>query len=198
MVRHRFFSPNGLIATNHHVAAGYIERLSSKERDLLKTGFYARTPAEELKIPDANASVLQSFEDVTARIRNAEKSGTNDVDAAAKRTAEIANIEKECSSSTGLRCEVISFYSGGEYWLYRFKRYDDIRLVMAPEEQAAFLAAITTTLHIQGTIWISLSFVRTRMGSRRKHRTISSGQRPEQRRAILSLSQVTQVRPRDC
>jgi len=133
-----FVSPNGLIATNHHVASGYIERLSSKERDLLKTGFYARTPGEELKIPDASASVLESFEDVTTRIRNAEKAGTSDADAAAKRTAEIANIEKECGASTGLRCEVISFYSGGEYWLYRFKSYTDLRLVMAPEEQAAF------------------------------------------------------------
>ena len=133
-----FVSPNGLIATNHHVAAGYIERLSSKERDLLKSGFYAKTQAEELKIPDANASVLASFEDVTTRIRTAEKAATNESDAPAKRTAEIATIEKDCGASTGLRCEVISFYSGGEYWLYRFKRYTDVRLVMAPEEQAAF------------------------------------------------------------
>ena len=131
-----FVSPNGLIATNHHVAAGYIERLSSKERDLLKTGFLGKTQAEERKIPDANASVLESFENVTDRVHNAAKTGTTDADVAAKRTAEIANIEKDCPA--GLRCEVISFYSGGEYWLYRFKRYTDIRLVMAPEEQAAF------------------------------------------------------------
>ena len=133
-----FVSPNGLIATNHHVASGYIERVSSKERDLLKTGFYARTPADELKIPDASASVLVSFDDVTSRVRDAEKGGANDADAAAKRTSAIATIEKDCGASTGLRCEVISFYSGGEYWLYRFKTYTDVRLVMAPEEQAAF------------------------------------------------------------
>ena len=131
-----FVSANGLIATNHHVAAGYIERLSSKERDLLKTGFYAKTQAEELKIPDANASVLQSYDNVTERVHNAARTGTTDTEMAAKRTAEIAAIEKDCTA--GLRCEVISFYSGGEYWLYRFKRYTDIRLVMAPEEQAAF------------------------------------------------------------
>src|SRR5687768_14725725 len=77
-----FVSPAGLIATNHHVAAGYIERLSSKERDLLKTGFYARTQAEELKIPDASASVLASFENVTTRVHGA--SDTPD-----KRTTEI-------------------------------------------------------------------------------------------------------------
>ena len=127
-----FVSPNGLIATNHHVAAGYIERVSSKERDLLKNGFLAKTQAEELKIPDASASVLVSFENVTERVQKAAGESGD----AAKRTAEIANIEKDCPS--GLTCQAISFYSGGEYWLYRFKIYRDVRLVMAPEEQAAF------------------------------------------------------------
>jgi hypothetical protein len=132
-----FVSPNGLIATNHHVASGYIERLSSKERDLLKTGFYAKTQADELKIPDANASVLQSFENVTDKVHGAAK-GASDVEAASARSTAIAAIESECTKATQLRCEVIPLYSGGEYWLYRFKRYTDIRLVMAPEEQAAF------------------------------------------------------------
>lgn len=131
-----FVSPNGLIATNHHVAAGYIEKVSSKERDLMMTGFYARTQADELKIPDASASVLFSFDNVTERVHNAAKLGTNDADMAAKRTAEIAAIEKDCPA--GLKCDVVSLYSGGEYWIYRSKRYTDIRLVMAPEEQAAF------------------------------------------------------------
>ncbi|MFN0277285.1 MAG: S46 family peptidase [Pyrinomonadaceae bacterium] len=131
-----FVSPNGLIATNHHVAAGYIEKVSSKERDLLMTGYYAKTQADELKIPDASASVLFSFDNVTTRVHDAAKSGANDAEMAAKRTAEIAAIEKDCP--TGLKCEVVPLYSGGEYWLYRFKRYTDIRLVMAPEEQAAF------------------------------------------------------------
>lgn len=131
-----FVSPNGLIATNHHVASGFIERLSSKERDLLKDGFYAKTQAEELKVPDGNVSILESYDNVTERVHTAAKAGTNDADSATKRTAEIAAIEKDCP--TGLRCEVVSLYSGGEYWIYRFKRYTDVRLVMAPEEQAAF------------------------------------------------------------
>ena len=131
-----FVSPNGLIATNHHVASGFIERLSSKERDLLKNGFYAKTQADELKVPDGNVSILESYDNVTERVHNAANSGTSDADTAAKRTAEIAAIEKDCPAS--LRCEVVSLYSGGEYWLYRFKRYTDVRLVMAPEEQAAF------------------------------------------------------------
>ena len=131
-----FVSPNGLIATNHHVASGFIERLSSKERDLLKNGYYAKTQAEELKVPDGNVQILQSYDNVTDRVHNAAKTGTTDAEMAAKRTAEIAAIEKDCPA--GLRCEVVSLYSGGEYWLYRFKRYTDVRLVMAPEEQAAF------------------------------------------------------------
>ncbi len=131
-----FVSPNGLIATNHHVASGFIERLSSKERDLLKNGYYAKTQAEELKVPDGNVSILESYDNVTERVHNAANSGVTDAEKAAKRSAEIAAIEKDCPAA--LRCEVVSLYSGGEYWNYRFKRYTDVRLVMAPEEQAAF------------------------------------------------------------
>ncbi len=133
-----FVSPNGLIVTNHHVAAGFIERLSSKERDLLKMGFTAKSQAEELKVPNGEASVLFSYDNVTDRIRNVEKSAADDAVAANNRINEIAAIEKDCAETTKLRCNVISFYSGGEYWLYRFKVYSDIRLVQAPEEQAAF------------------------------------------------------------
>jgi len=133
-----FVSPNGLIVTNHHVAAGFIERLSSKERDLLKMGFTAKSQAEELKVPNGEASVLFSYDNVTDRIRNVEKTAQDDAVAANNRINEIAAIEKDCAETTKLRCSVISFYSGGEYWLYRFKIYNDVRLVQAPEEQAAF------------------------------------------------------------
>ncbi len=133
-----FVSPNGLIATNHHVASSFITKLSTKERDLMKTGFYAHTQAEELKAPDAEITVLLSYEDVSARVHDAAKSGTNDADMAAKRKAEIASIEKACGPTPVLKCEVVSLYSGGEYWLYKSKVYTDVRLVMAPEEQAAF------------------------------------------------------------
>lgn len=133
-----FVSPNGLIATNHHVASSIIAKLSTKERDLMKTGFYARTQADELKAQDAEVSVLVSYENVTDRVHNAAKGGTSDADSAAKRSAEIAAIEKDCTATTGMKCDVVSLYSGGEYWLYRNKRYTDIRLVMCPEEQAAF------------------------------------------------------------
>lgn len=133
-----FVSPNGLIATNQHVAASIVAKLSTKERDLTKDGYYARTQADEIKAQDAEITVLESYENVTDRVHKAAKTGSNDADAAAKRTAEIATIEKDCTSTTGLKCDVVSLYSGGEYWLYRNKRYTDVRLVFVTEEQAAF------------------------------------------------------------
>lgn len=133
-----FVSPNGLLATNHHVAANIITKLSTKERDLMKTGFYAKTQADELKAQDAEVTVLLSYEDMTTRVHNAAKAAKDDADAAAKRKAEISAIEKACAPGPALKCEVVSLYSGGEYWLYRSKLYTDVRLVMAPEEQAAF------------------------------------------------------------
>src|SRR5688572_7722205 len=133
-----FVSPNGLLATNHHVASGIITKLSTKERDLMKTGFYARTQSEELKAQDAEVTVLLSYEDVTSRVHTAAKSGADDADMAARRKGEITSIEKACGPTAALKCEVVSLYSGGEYWLYKSKVYTDVRLVMAPEEQAAY------------------------------------------------------------
>ncbi len=132
-----FVSPNGLLATNHHVAASAIGKLSTKERDLMKTGFYAKTQTDELKALDTDVTVLVSFDNVTARVHSAGNS-SNESEAARQRAAAISGIEKECVQATNLTCNVISLYSGGEYWLYRVKRYTDVRLVMAPEEQAAF------------------------------------------------------------
>ncbi|MEO7658086.1 MAG: S46 family peptidase [Pyrinomonadaceae bacterium] len=133
-----FVSPNGLIATNHHVASSIIAKLSTKERDLMKTGFYARTMGEELRAQDAEATILMSYENVTDRVHGAVKAGASNADAAKQRATVIASIEADSTKATGLKSDVVSLYSGGEYWLYRFKRYRDIRLVMAPEEQAAF------------------------------------------------------------
>lgn len=132
-----FVSPDGLIITNQHVAAGQLGKLSTKEKDLVRDGFYARTQAEELKTPDLEANVLISFENVTDRVQKAAKSGASDKDANAQRRAEITAIEKDSTEKTGLKSEVVSFYSGGEYWLYRFKKYTDVRLVFAPEEAIA-------------------------------------------------------------
>ena len=133
-----FVSPDGLLMTNQHVASGQLQKVSTKERDYTKEGFYARTPAEELKCPDLEINVLVSLEEVTARVRGAVKSGASDKEANDQRKAEMAAIEKESTEKTGLRSEVVTLYSGGEYWLYRYKEYTDLRLVFAAEEQIAF------------------------------------------------------------
>lgn len=133
-----FVSPDGLLLTNQHVAAGQVQKLSTPQRDLVRDGFSASTRAEELKCPDLEALVLVSYEDVTTRVQQAAKPGATDADASAARRAAIAEIEKESAAATRLRSAVVTLYSGGEYWLYRYKRYTDIRLVFAPEEQIAY------------------------------------------------------------
>lgn len=133
-----FISPRGLILTNHHVAMGQLQKMSTAERDYVATGFYARSLAEEIPCPDLEINVLVSMEDVTARVQAAVKEGMSDAEALRARQAEIARIEKESLDKTGLRSNVVDLYHGGEYWLYRYKKYTDVRLVMAPERQAAY------------------------------------------------------------
>lgn len=133
-----FVSPNGLLMTNQHVASGQLQKLSTRDRNLRRDGFYAGTPAEELKCPDLEVTVLVSFEDVTSRVQGAAKPGASDKEANEARNAQMAAIEKESTDKTGLRSEVVTLYRGGEYWLYQFKKYTDVRLVFAPEEQIAF------------------------------------------------------------
>jgi hypothetical protein len=133
-----FVSPNGLVLTNHHVGQGAIQNLSTKERDLMKTGFYARTRAEELKCPGMELMVLQSIEDITARVRGAETAGMTAVQAAEAREKVIAALEKAASEVTGLRAQTVNLYSGSMYHLYKYKVYSDVRLVFAPEYLIAF------------------------------------------------------------
>jgi hypothetical protein len=133
-----FVSPDGLLMTNQHVASGQLSKVSTKEHDYTKLGFYARTRDEELKCPDLEINVLVSYEDVTKRVQGAVHAGATDAQANEQRKGETAAIERESNERTGLRSDVVTLYSGGEYWLYRFKKYTDIRLVMAPEEQIAF------------------------------------------------------------
>jgi len=133
-----FVSPNGLLLTNHHVARGQLQKNSTAEHDYLRDGFYATTPDQEMKSPDLEVNVLVGMEDVTARVQGAAKGISDDAKALKARDAEIAAIEKESKDKTGLRSDVVGFYQGGEYWLYTYKAYTDVRLVFAPEQQAAF------------------------------------------------------------
>lgn len=133
-----FVSAGGLVLTNHHVALGQLQKVSNSAMDYVKSGFYARTAAEELKCPDLELNVLVSMENVTARIQRAVKAGMSEEEGLKARKAEIAKVEKDSTDSTGLRSEVVTLYQGGEYWLYRYKKYTDVRLVFAPEQQIAF------------------------------------------------------------
>jgi len=133
-----FVSPNGLLLTNHHVARGQLQKNSAAEHDYLKDGFYAATQDQEMKSPDLEVNVLVGMEDVTARVQGAAKGIADENKALKARDAETAAIAKESKDKTGLRSDVVSFYNGGEYWLYQYKAYTDVRLVFAPEQQAAF------------------------------------------------------------
>jgi Peptidase S46 len=133
-----FVSANGLCITNHHVGADALQKASSEQHNYLKDGFYAKTNAEEIKCADLELNVLMSIEDVTAQVNAGVKSGMS-ADAAGKaRENTIAQIEKESKDKTGLRSDVVTLYQGGLYHLYRYKRYDDVRIVFAPEQQMAF------------------------------------------------------------
>ncbi|MGA2754684.1 MAG: S46 family peptidase [Terracidiphilus sp.] len=133
-----FVSSNGLLLTNHHVARGQLQKNSTPDHDYVRDGFYAATPDQEMKTPDLEVNVLVGMQDVTARVQGAAKGANGDADALKAREAEIATIEKESKDKTGLRSDVVTLYDGGEYWLYQYKAYTDVRLVFAPEEQAAF------------------------------------------------------------
>ena len=133
-----FVSATGLCITNHHVGADALQKASSEQHNYLKDGFYAKTNAAEIKCADLELNVLISTEDVTARVNGGVKSGMNADQASAARGNAIAEIENESKKKTGLRSDVITLYQGGAYHLYRYKRYDDVRIVFAPEQQMAF------------------------------------------------------------
>jgi len=133
-----FVSPHGLLLTNHHVALGQLQKNSTAERDYVRDGFYAATLEQEMKSPDLEVNVLVSMENVTARVVAALKAAKTPEQEFAARRAVIAEIERESLQKTGLRSDVVTLYQGGEYWLYRYKKYTDVRLVFAPEQQIAF------------------------------------------------------------
>ena len=137
-----FVSPDGLVMTNMHVAVGYVQSFSGVDADYATSGFYAPTRDDEVTAPNLEASVLVSMEEITVRVQAA-AAGLSDADALRARQAKIARAEKASLDATGLFSSVVSLYDGGEYWLYRYERYTDVRLVFAPESQAAFFGGDT-------------------------------------------------------
>ncbi len=132
-----FVSPDGLVMTNHHCARGCISAVSPEDHDYQVTGFVAGTRAEEKQCPGVWVDQLHSIDDVTARIRSA-VTAPDPVRQGEQRDSVITAVTEECSATTGLNCQLVTLYQGGMYSLYRYRRFDDVRLVMAPERQAAF------------------------------------------------------------
>lgn len=133
-----FVSSTGLVLTNHHVGADTLHKISAAGHDYYKEGFRAKSPSEEQKSPDLELNVLQSIEDVTDRVNAAVKADLSPAEAFAARRGVMSTIEKESLDKTGLRSDVVTLYQGGQYHLYRYKKYTDIRLVFAPEFEVAF------------------------------------------------------------
>jgi len=133
-----FVSPEGLVLTNHHCVAECLSNNSSAQRDLIANGYIATALADELKCQGARASVLMSTENITNQVTRA----IGDVEPAAATLARnkvLTTLEANCeqaSKQTGtpLACESVTLYQGGEYWLYKYKRYEDVRLAFAPEQ----------------------------------------------------------------
>jgi hypothetical protein len=132
-----FVSAHGLLFTNHHVGEDCIQKLSTAEHDYMANGFSAATDAGEKACPDLEVDALLSTSDVTAKVNERIGADASSSEANRMRKASIAKIEKECTTSTGERCDVVTLYSGGQYSLYQYKKYTDVRLVFAPEYSIA-------------------------------------------------------------
>src|SRR5687767_13258514 len=133
-----FVSPNGLVLTNYHIVEDIVGELSTAQKDYAKEGFVAHSQAEELKAEGLELNVLESIEDVTERVQGSVNANMSAAEANAARRAAISAIESESNKATGLRSDVVTLYQGGQYNLYRYKKYTDVRLVFVPEFQAAF------------------------------------------------------------
>ncbi|HTW60069.1 MAG TPA: S46 family peptidase [Terriglobales bacterium] len=133
-----FVSADGLTFTNHHVGAQCVQQLSTEGHDYIKTGYYAKTQAEEAKCPNLELNQLVGIEDVTAKVNAGVKAEMSAAEAGQAQRAAMSQIEKDCATATGLRCDVVTFYSGEVYNLYKYKKYTDVRLVFAPEFDIAF------------------------------------------------------------
>jgi hypothetical protein len=135
-----FVSPDGLLLTNHHCVQGCLAQLSTKERDLLKNGFLASGREQELRCPTQNADILMEIEDITAKVVAA-TAGKDDQSAGEIRKKTLTQLEQACEQAAGQsdprRCESVKLYQGGQYFLYKYRRFDDVRMVFAPEEDIA-------------------------------------------------------------
>jgi Peptidase S46 len=137
-----FISGDGLILTNHHCAADCIAQNSSEGNDFVASGFLATTRERELQCREDAVSVLVGTEDVTAKVAAA-LAGIAPDKVVETRRAALTKLEQDCEEGSqnakggALKCERVSLYQGGQHWLYKYRRYEDVRLVFAPESDIA-------------------------------------------------------------
>ena len=133
-----FVSKSGLVMTNHHCIAGCLQQISSPTKNYLAEGFLARKPEQELQCPATEVSQLQQITDVTATMHGATKGLEGEAFQNAQ-NALTAKLTSECQgdNKATVRCSVVTLYQGGQYHLYRYHRYSDVRLVWAPEDVAS-------------------------------------------------------------
>ncbi len=127
-----FVSSEGLILTNHHCVESCLAELSNKDKSYIDDGYLAKTREQELRCQTQVADVLTEMEDITAKI-TAATAGKDDAAANTARKTALTQLEQQCETTSGLKCQSVSLYEGGQYWLYKYKRYTDLRLVFAPE-----------------------------------------------------------------
>jgi hypothetical protein len=136
-----FVSRDGLILTNHHCVSSCLAQSSTRESSLLETGFFARDRDGELDCPVQIADVLTKLDNVTTTVQDATR-GLDEQAANERRRQTLTELERSCedtsrSSGNPLKCEAVTLYGGGQFWLYQYRRYDDVRLVFAPESAIA-------------------------------------------------------------
>ena len=133
-----FVSGDGLVMTNHHCGRESVSQVEKDGEDLHTSGFLAMKLEDERPVPNLFVDQLVKMTDVTAEIHSAMETGKTNDEKVANKTAKISEIEKRVAAETGLRCQVVTLYNGALYSAYVYKRYTDVRLVFAPEDQAGF------------------------------------------------------------
>src|SRR5947209_2917395 len=125
-----FVSADGLAFTNHHVGADCLSKASTEGKDYIKTGFYAKSQAEEVKCPDLELNQLIAITDVTDKVNAGAKPGMSTADLGKAQRSAMSAIESECADpKQNIRCDVVTLYSGGMFHLYKYKKFTDVRIV---------------------------------------------------------------------
>lgn len=133
-----FVSPDGLVMTNHHCARGCVDAVANEGEDFLVNGFQARSRSEERVCPNLFLDQLIEIDDITDRIHGAARAGMTDEQISEAQGALAEEIEETCEADTDFECQVVNLFHGGQYKLYKYRRFQPVKLVFAPELQAGF------------------------------------------------------------